>query len=150
MRTGAWIALVLRDYKRYACAGHSHFGTGSRPRLFQRIANAANSIGFFILLLAFSFALLLVAARNWLSARLWSLLALALIFLDLFSLGAYVDVGNSDPTLGYQRADIINFLKTTTGLARIDSRTDVEGIWRPDTGLAQPRPRRGTATIHSS
>jgi Bacterial membrane protein YfhO len=46
-----------------------------------------------------------------------------------------VDVGTSDPTLGYQRADIVEFLRANLGLARMDSRTDVEGVWRPDTGL---------------
>lgn len=135
VRTGAWIALVLAVAGGALALGILVLGQGQDPALFQRIANAANGLGFFILLLAFSFALLLVAARNWISARLWAWLALGLIFLDLFSLGAYVDVGNSDPTLGYQRTDIINFLKSTTGLARIDSRTDVEGLWRPDTGL---------------
>jgi hypothetical protein len=103
--------------------------------LFQRIANAANGIGFFILLLGFAFALLIARAREWMSARLWSVLALGLIFVDLFSLGAYVDVGTSDPTLSYQRPDVVDFLRSNTGLARIDSRTDVEGLWRPDTGL---------------
>lgn len=135
VRTGAWIALILAVASGALALSVLILGQGQDPALFQRIANAANSLGFFILLLGFSFALLIVAARNWLSARLWSILALALIFFDLFSLGAYMDVGNSDPTLGYQRADIVEFLKTTTGLARIDSRTDVEGLWRPDTGL---------------
>lgn len=135
VRTSAWIALILAVAGGALALGILILGQGQDPALFQRIANAANSIGFFILLLGFSFALLFVAARNWLSARLWSWLALALIFFDLFSLGAYFDVGSSDPTLGYQRTEIIDFLKTTTGVARIDSRTNVEGIWRPDTGL---------------
>jgi hypothetical protein len=58
-----------------------------------------------------------------------------LIFFDLFSLGAYVDIGTGDPTLGYRRHDVISFLRANIGLARLDSRTDVEGLWRPDTGL---------------
>ncbi len=135
VRGGAWVALLVALVSGALALGILILGQGQDPALFQRIGNAANSTGFFILLLAFSFALLVVRTRNWLSARIWSFLALALIFFDLFSLGAYVDVGNSDPTLGYQRADIVNFLKENTGLARIDSRTDVEGLWRPDTGL---------------
>lgn len=135
VRVGAWVALVVALVGGALALGILILGQGQDPALFQRIANAANGVGFFILLLAFSFALLLVRARDWLSTRVWSLLALALIFFDLFSLGAYVDVGHSDPTLGYQRADIVGFLKNNAGLARIDSRTDVEGLWRPDTGL---------------
>lgn len=135
VRVSAWVALFVALIGGALALGILILGQGQDPALFQRIANAANSIGFFILLLAFSFALLMVWTRNWLSARVWSLLALALIFFDLFSLGAYIDVGNSDPTLGYQRTDIVDFLKKNAGLARIDSRTDVEGLWRPDTGL---------------
>ncbi len=135
VRSGTWVAFLVALVSGALALGILVLGQGQDPALFQRIANAANSVGFFILLLAFSFALFLVRARDWLSTRVWSLLALALIFFDLFSLGAYVDVGHSDPTLGYQRADIVEFLKNNTGLARIDSRTDVEGLWRPDTGL---------------
>ncbi len=135
VRAGAWVALCVALVSGALALGILILGQGQDPALFQRIANAANGIGFFILLLAFSFALLLIRAREWLDTRVWSLLAVALIFFDLFSLGAYVDVGHSDPTLGYQRADIVEFLKNNTGLARIDSRTDVEGLWRPDTGL---------------
>lgn len=135
VKYSAWIAFVVASVSGALALGILILGQGQDPALFQRIANAANALGFFILLLAFSIALLLVWTRQWLSARVWSLLALALIAFDLFSLGAYVDVGTSDPTLGYQRADVLAFLKTNTGLARIDSRTDVEGLWRPDTGL---------------
>lgn len=135
VRGGAWVALAVALVSGALALGILILGQGQDPALFQRIANAANSIGFFILLLGFSIALLIVLARNGLPARLWSWLALGLIFFDLFSLGAYVDVGNSDPTLGYRRQDIVEFLQSNTGLARIDSRTDVEGLWRPDTGL---------------
>ncbi|HZQ05333.1 MAG TPA: YfhO family protein, partial [Anaerolineae bacterium] len=135
VRRGVWIAFALALVSGALALGILILGQGQDPTLFQRIANAANALAFFILLLAFSLALLMVLTREWLSKRAWSLLALALIFFDLFSLGAYVDVGTSDPTLGYQRADIIDFLRANTGLARIDSRTDVEGVWRPETGL---------------
>lgn len=135
VKYGAWIALVFALVSGALALSILILGQGQDPALFQRIAHAANALAFFILLLAFSVGLLLLWARNWSSPRVWGLLALALIVFDLFSLGANVDVGNSDPTLAYQRADIVEFLKANTGLARIDSRTDVEGLWRPDTGL---------------
>lgn len=130
-----WISVLIVLAGGALALGILILGQGQDPALFQRIANAANSIGFFILLLVFSIALLLVRARGWLSVRAWSALALGLILFDLFSLGAYVDVGSSDPTLGYQRPDVVEFLKNNLGIARIDSRTDVEGVWRPETGL---------------
>ena len=135
IKTGAWVALIFAVASGALALGILILGQGQDPALFQRMANAANALAFFILLLALAAALLFVWTRAWLSPRVWSWLALALIAFDLFSLGAYVDVGTSDPTLGYQRADIIEFLQANTGLARIDSRTDVEGLWRPDTGL---------------
>lgn len=130
-----WISVLIVLAAGALALGILILGQGQDPALFQRIANAANSIGFFVLLLVFSIAMLLVRAREWLSVRAWSALALGLIFFDLFSLGAYVDIGSSDPTLGYQRPDVVEFLKNNLGIARIDSRTDVEGVWRPDTGL---------------
>jgi membrane protein YfhO len=108
-------------------------GQGQDPTLFARIGNASNSILFFILLLACSAALLLLRSRNMLSVTVWSALALALILFDLFSLGAYIDIGLGDPTAAYRREDVINFLHTAGGIFRIDSRTDVQGSWMPDT-----------------
>lgn len=135
LKYAAWFVLLVALTSGALALGILIVGQGQDPALFQRIANAANALAFFILLIALSLALLLVWARNWLSPRVWGGLVIALIAFDLFSLGANVDVGTSDPTLGYQRADIVAFLKTNVGLARIDSRTDVEGLWRPDTGL---------------
>lgn len=135
VKYAAWVVLVVALVSGALALGILILGQGQDPALFQRIASAANALGFFILLLAFSIALLLIGTRNVLPSRVWGVLVVALIAFDLFSLGAYVDVGSSDPTLGYQRADIVQFLKANTGLARIDSRTDAEGLWRPDTGL---------------
>lgn len=135
VKFAAWVVLLTAIAGGALALGILILGQDEDPALFQRIANAANALAFFILLLAFSLALLLVWIRHWMPPRVWGLLVIALIAFDLFSLGAGVDIGASDPTLGYQRADILAFLKTNTGLARIDSRTDVEGLWRPDTGL---------------
>lgn len=135
VRGGAWMAFVIALVAGALALGILVLGQGQDPALYQRIANAANALGFFILLVALSVALLGGLARGWLRGRAWGWLALALIFFDLFSLGAWVDIGTVDPTLAFQRADLIDFLRANTGLARIDSRTDVEGIWRPDTGL---------------
>ncbi len=135
LKYAAWGVLFVALVSGALALGILILGQGQDPALFQRIANAANALAFFILLLALSLALFAAWTRDGLSPRAWGGLAIALIAFDLFSLGANVDVGISDPTLGYQRADVVAFLKTNLGLARIDSRTDVEGLWRPDTGL---------------
>lgn len=135
VRRGAWLALVIMLTAGALALGILILGQGQDPALYDRIARAANALAFFILLLALSMGLLVARARAAIDPPVWSGLALALIFFDLFSLGAYVDVGTSDPTLAYQRYDIIDFLRANAGLARIDSRTDVESLWRPDTGL---------------
>ncbi len=110
-------------------------GQGQDPILFARISNAANSLSFFILLLAFSVGLLVARFRLYFGTTLWSLLALGLIAFDLYSLGAYVDIGLSDPTAAYNRQDTVGFLQSQENPFRIDSRTDAEGTWLADTAL---------------
>ncbi len=63
-------------------------------------------------------------------------LAVALIFLDLASNGAYVDLGNEDPSARFHaHPAVVAFLKGDPDLFRIDTRTDLERWWQPDTAL---------------
>lgn len=111
-------------------------GQGQDAVLFQRIANAANSIGFFILLLTLSLGLLLARATRWFRPTAWAVAALALIFFDLFSLGAYVDISASDPSQVFEHPDAVAFLQSNGDLFRIDPRgTDADKVWTADTGL---------------
>jgi len=90
-----------------------------------------------------SFAVLLAASLAWLIARRkefgrpatlgW--LALALIFFDVASLGAYVDVGQVDPSATFEQEGIAAFLASQPGPFRIDSRTQIEDLWQPDTAV---------------
>ena len=90
-----------------------------------------------------SFAVLLGASLAWLSARRkefgrpatlgW--LALALIFFDVASLGAYVDTGQVDPSATFEHDEIAAFLAGQPGPFRIDSRTQIEDLWQPDTAM---------------
>ncbi len=111
-------------------------GQGQDPVLFNRLAAAANALAFFILLLAFSFALVIARSFRFFGRRTWAGLALALIFFDLFSLGAYIDITTDDPSLVFQHPDAVAFLKAEAGLARIDARgTGVDATWSADTGI---------------
>jgi hypothetical protein len=62
-------------------------------------------------------------------------LAVALVFLDLATVGAYTDLGREPPTTGYEHPGIVEFLKSEPGAFRIDSRTDVWSHWQPNMAL---------------
>jgi hypothetical protein len=90
-----------------------------------------------------SFVGLLVASLLWLSARRgeWgrprtlAWLAVALIMLDVVSLGAYADLGNDDPSSRFEHPAIAAFLAGQPAPFRIDTRTDIQEFWQPDTAL---------------
>jgi hypothetical protein len=89
------------------------------------------------------FAGLLLASLFWLLARRggWARpvtlgwLALALIVLDTGSTGAYQDLGDQDPSSGFAQPAIAAFLAAQPGPFRIDTRTDIQDHWQPDTAL---------------
>jgi hypothetical protein len=111
-------------------------GQGQDAVLFARIANAANALAFFILLLAFSVGLIIARATRFFRPRVWAALALALILFDLFSLGAYVDISTDDPSRVFDHPNAVAFLKSEGGLFRIDPRgTGVDNVWAPDTSI---------------
>jgi hypothetical protein len=111
-------------------------GQGQDPVLFARIAHATNALAFFILLLALATALLLARATRFFRPRVWAVLALALIFFDLFSLGAYVDASTDDPTRVFEHPDAVAFFKSDGALFRIDPRgTGVDNVWLPDASI---------------
>ena len=97
------------------------------------------------LIAVLSFAGLLLASLLWLSARRgnWARattlgwLAAGLVLLDLASLGAYQDLGGKNPSLGFEQPAIAGYLAGQAGGPyRIDTRTDIESLWQPDTALA--------------
>ncbi len=104
--------------------------------LFARIANAANALAFFILLLALALALIVERGAHFFDDTAWAALALALIFFDLLSLGAYVDLSTDDPSRVFDHPDAVAFLKSDGSMFRIDARdTGVDHAWPADTSL---------------
>ena len=96
------------------------------------------------LIAVLSFAGLLLVSLLWLSARRgnWARattlgwLAAGLVLLDLASLGAYQDLGGKNPSLGFEQPAIAYYLAGQAGGPyRIDTRTDIENLWQPDTAL---------------
>ena len=96
-----------------------------------------------VLIAVVSFALLLAAGVAWLAARRWQFgrpttlawLAVALIFIDVASLGAYQDMGDVNIAASYEQGPVAEFLAAQPGPFRIDTRTGIESLWQPNTAL---------------
>jgi hypothetical protein len=86
-------------------------------------------------LLAASFLWLWARRGGWARPSTLGWLAAALIFLDVASLGAYQDLGTTDPSLTYRQPAIEGFLKAQAGPFRIDTKTGIDTLWQPDTAL---------------
>ena len=106
------------------------------PAIVLRVSIALIAIlGFAGLLLA---SLLWLSARrgNWARASTLGWLAAGLVLLDLASLGAYQDLGGRNPSLGFEQPAIADYLRgQNDGPYRIDTRTEIESLWQPDTAL---------------
>lgn len=80
-----------------------------------------------------SWALIAARQQRRLSFGAFSALMIALLFVELAAAGAYTDISESDPTQGFQHDAMITFLRSDPELFRIDTRTDLAGLWQPDT-----------------
>lgn len=105
------------------------------PVIFARQANAANAIAFFLLLLGLSVGLLLARRSRFVSPQGWAVAALILVIFDLHSLGAYVDLGTTDPMLAFDRPGVVATLTGDRERFRLDSRTNVDDLWPPTAAL---------------
>ncbi len=136
VRVAPWVFLLVTLATGSTAFAMLALGQGQDPVLFNRLATATNALAFFILLLGIALALVVARGSRFFRPKAWAGLALALIFFDLFSLGAYVDVTASDPSRAYAHPEAVTFLKAEAGLARIDARgTGVDATWSADTGI---------------
>jgi len=110
-------------------------GQDKSPEVFLRISVATIAVAIFAALLLSSLALLAARRYGWAGSRTLGLLAVALIFLDLASTGAYNDLGASDPTRTFEHPEIVSFLRKDGDRFRIDARTGIKQLWQPDTAL---------------
>lgn len=75
---------------------------------------------------------------GWWSGMTTAALLIALLYLDLSSAGAYTDISAVDPTTAFDHPAIVDFLVADAANEgsdpfRIDTRTDIQDIWQPDT-----------------
>jgi hypothetical protein len=105
------------------------------PALFWRVSGAGSGVIFALLLLGAGLAWLGARRTGRLRRGALGWLAVGLVFVDLASLGAYTDLGQKPPTTGFDHPQAVAFLQSDPGFFRIDSRTDVAGVWQPDLAL---------------
>lgn len=70
---------------------------------------------------------------GWWSGPRAALLLVIVLFLDLSAAGAYTDISEQDPTVGFDHDAIVDFLRADPDLFRIDTLTDIQDLWQPDT-----------------
>ncbi|HSN78317.1 MAG TPA: hypothetical protein VL334_24870, partial [Anaerolineae bacterium] len=107
------------------------------PTVYLRVGVAAIAVMLAIAFLWASWALVAARRAGWARPRTLAALAVALIFLDLASTGAYNDLGNNDPSESFQQPAIVAFLQQADDGEpfRIDARTGVDQLWQPNTAL---------------
>lgn len=105
------------------------------PSIVTRVSITLIAVLNFAVLLGASFLWLLARRKEFGKPLTLGVLAVLLIFLDLASLGAYQELGDADPSANYQHSQIVAFLAGQPGPFRIDSRTQIESLWQPDTAL---------------
>jgi|Deesub1362B_J571_1020462.scaffolds.fasta_scaffold04030_2 hypothetical protein len=102
---------------------------------FDRNVAALNGTIFFALLLIAGLALLYIRRYHLARRRTIGLFAVFLVFFDLASLGAYIDLEPNDPTVGFFHPEAVGFLKSDKTYYRIDTGTGILGVWQPNTSL---------------
>ncbi|MFQ5576545.1 MAG: YfhO family protein, partial [Anaerolineae bacterium] len=105
------------------------------PDIFRRAQGAVTGVVTFALLLVASLTLLHLARTGRLRKTALGLGAALIITLDLFSVGANVDVGYADPAGGYNHPAALAFLRQNLGLSRVEVTTDVWHVWQPNFAL---------------
>jgi hypothetical protein len=105
------------------------------PVIFERAGGAATGVMTFALFATVGVLFLHLINNSWLREKHIGITAILILMLDLFTLGANVDVGHTDPTVGFDHPAAIAFLQNDPGLFRTEVTTDVWHLWQPNTGL---------------
>lgn len=153
---GGALLLALATMTGYALL----FLTQADPAAFLRASLAALALVIAFVAWLGSWVLIAARQRGRLSFAAFSGLMIALLFIELAAAGAYTDISEQDPTLGFQHDEVIAFLRSDPDLFRIDTRTDLQGLWQPDTaalaglqdvgGIANPLALRSYHTFWES
>jgi len=105
------------------------------PVIFNRATAAASGVATFAFFTIAALTVLHLIHHQRLRGWAAGIAIYAVIVLDLFSLGANVDTGHTNPTTGFEHPEAITFLKNDPGLYRVEVTTDVWHLWQPNTAL---------------
>ena len=108
------------------------------PVILSRAWMAAGSVSRGALVLAASIGLLRAlpsAEDRRRQAWAWLAAAVALCYVDLASVGAYVDLGREDPASGFRHPAAIAFLQSDPEPFRVDVDPAAAAAWQPNLGL---------------
>jgi hypothetical protein len=105
------------------------------PAIFNRAMGAATGVALFALFATAALVVLYLTQQGRLRGWGTGLAAIAVIGLDLFTLGHNVDVGHTDPLKGFDHPAALAFLEADPNLYRVEVTTDVWHTWQPNTAL---------------
>ena len=105
------------------------------PVIFNRAAAAAAGVATFAFFAIAALVVLYLINKRWLYEWAAGVVVSLVIMLDLFTVGANVDVGHTDPTAGFDHSEALAFLQNDPDPYRIEVTTDVWHVWQPNTAL---------------
>ncbi len=105
------------------------------PVIFNRATGAAAGVATFAIFAVAGLIVLHLIKNKRLPQTGVGVAIIALIGLDLFTLGHNVDVGHNNPTAGFDHPEALAFLQSDPGHFRLEVTTDVWHAWQPDTAL---------------
>jgi hypothetical protein len=105
------------------------------PAIFNRAIGAAAGVATFAIFAIAALVVLHLLGRGRLHGWATGVTIIAIIGLDLFTLGHNVDVGHTNPVKGFDHPAALEFLRRDPSLYRIEVTTDVWHLWQPNTAL---------------
>lgn len=106
--------------------------TQENETLFLRASVAALALTLAAFLWGGVWLLVMGYRAGWWSGPMLAGLMVGLLYFDLAATGAYTDISSTDPTRGFDHPQLVQFLRQDPEIFRIDSRTDIDGLWQPD------------------
>ena len=136
------------------------FVTQGDETAFLRVSLAALALALAAVSWFATWAIVAARQQRRLVFGAFTALAIGLLYIELAAAGAYTDIAEPDPAAGFDQPEIVDFLRADSDLFRIDTRTNLEGLWQPDTaaqaglqdvgGIANPLALRSFADFWES
>lgn len=106
--------------------------TQENETIFLRVSVTAIALTLATAFWLSTWALIAMRRVGWLSSLVVAILLIGLLFFDLSATGAYTDISPTAPTRGYEHGALVDFLRNVPSLGRIDTLTDIQDLWQPD------------------